>query len=64
MEPATYRFVAQWLNQLRHRVGPSSPSSNKVVFSSPKHPDRLWGQPISLIQWVPAYAPGGKAAGA
>ena len=32
-------------------------------FSSPKRPNRLWGQPILLIQWVPMFFPGGGASG-
>jgi hypothetical protein len=33
-------------------------------FSSPKRTDKPWSPPSLLTQWVPAFFPGGKAAGA
>jgi hypothetical protein len=34
------------------------------IFSSPRHPDRLWGPPSLLSNGYGGSFPGGKAAGA
>jgi hypothetical protein len=33
------------------------------IFSSPYHPDQLWGPAQLSSQWVPGIFPGGKVAG-
>jgi hypothetical protein len=33
----------------------SNPGRDKIFFSSPKRPDRLWGPPSLLLNWCRSY---------
>jgi hypothetical protein len=44
-------------------VGIRAPVASSI-FSSPRHPDRLWGPPSLLPMGTGGYFPGGKEAGA
>jgi hypothetical protein len=47
LEPGQRSRYSDWLRAGRPRGRSSSPGSVKI-FSSPRHPDRLWGSPNLL----------------